>query len=206
MNSPLRIAILASHGGSNMQAIIDRIADGTLPARIVLVVSNNSSSGALERARRAALPSLHLSARTEGGDDALDARLAAKIQAAGAQLVVLAGYMRPIGPALLAAYPGRILNIHPALLPRHGGAGMFGIAPHQAALAAGDNESGATVHIVDADYDRGPILLQEHVPILPDDTPETLQQRVLAVEHRIYPEVLRRIARGEIALGQPRVG
>ena len=196
----IKLGILASHGGSNMQAIMDRIAAGALEAEIVLVISNNSASGALERARRAGLPCLHLSTRTEGSDAALDARLAAELNAAGADLIILAGYMRPIGPAMLRAFPGRILNIHPALLPRHGGAGMYGIHPHAAALSAGDAESGATVHIVDDAYDRGPILRQERVPILPGDTPETLQQRVLAVEHKIYADVIADIAAGRIAL------
>lgn len=197
---PLKLAILASHGGSNMQALIDRIADGSLNARIVLVISNNSGSGALERARKAGLAWRHLSARTEGGEAELDAKLAEACDAAGAELIVLAGYMRPIGPRMLARYAGRILNIHPSLLPRHGGAGMYGIHPHEAALAAGDAESGATVHVVDNAYDRGPILRQRSVPIHPGDTPETLQQRVLAVEHALYAEVIGDIAAGKIKL------
>ncbi|MCL5271673.1 MAG: phosphoribosylglycinamide formyltransferase [bacterium] len=197
---PLKIAVLASHGGSNMQAIIDRIASGSLAARIVLVISNNSDSGALERARRAGLPWLHLSNTQHPNPGELDRAITRALVDSGADLVVLAGYMKKLGPATLAAFRGRILNIATALLPRHGGSGMFGIHPHEAVLAAGDAESGATVHLVTADYDRGPILRQERVPVLPGDTPETLQQRVLAVEHTIYAEVIAEIAAGRIPL------
>ena len=195
-HSPLAIAVLASHGGSNFQAILDHIADGRLAARVVLVVSNNSASKALERARRANVPWRHISTRTEGDDDAADRTLCAALHEAGAEVVVLAGYMKKLGPRTLEAFCGRILNIHPALLPRHGGPGMYGLRPHEAALAAGDTESGATVHAVTSGYDEGPILRQRCVPIQPDDTPETLQQRVLAVEHELYSETLADIASG----------
>jgi phosphoribosylglycinamide formyltransferase-1 len=115
-------------------------------------------------------------------------------------VIVLAGYMKKIGPRTLAAFAGRILNIHPALLPRHGGPGMYGIRPHEAVLAAGDEESGATVHVVDERYDHGPILRQRRVRVRPDDTPQTLQQRVLREEHGIYAEVLADIVAGRITL------
>ena len=198
--NPLRIGVLASHGGSNMQAIIDAIERGELDARVVLVISNNSSSGAMERARRHGLPARHLSGATHPDPEALDQAIRDALADAGAEVVVLAGYMKRIGPRTLERFRGRMLNIHPALLPRHGGEGMYGLRPHESALAAGDAETGATVHVVDEQYDRGPILRQERVPILAGDTPETLQQRVLAVEHRIYPEVLADIAAGRITL------
>jgi phosphoribosylglycinamide formyltransferase-1 len=196
----LGIGVLASHGGSNMQAIVDAIEAGGLDARIVLVVSNNSASGALERARRHGLPCLHLSGSTHPDPASLDEAIATALRDAGAEVVVLAGYMKKIGPRTLAAFAGRILNIHPALLPRHGGPGMYGIRPHEAVLAAGDRESGATVHVVDERYDHGPVLRQRRVPVLPGDTPESLQERVLAQEHRIYTEVLADIVAGRIAL------
>lgn len=196
----MKLAVLASHGGSNMQAILDRIAEGDLPARVVLVISNNSGSGALERARRAGVPWRHISSRTVGAGQSEDDAIVEALGEAAPDLVVLAGYMKRLGPRTLTTYEGRILNIHPALLPRHGGPGMYGLRPHEAALAAGDNESGATVHMVDADYDRGPILRQARVPIEPGDTPETLQQRVLAAEHQLYPDVLAEIAAGRIKL------
>jgi len=196
----LKIGVLASHGGSNMQAIIDAIVAGRLAAEIVLVISNNSGSGALERARRHGLPWMHLSGRQHPDPDDLDAAIRAALVEAGAEVVVLAGYMRKIGPRTLRAFEGRMLNIHPALLPRHGGPGMYGIHPHEAVLAAGELESGATVHVVDAEYDQGPILKQRRVPVLPDDTPQTLQQRVLAEEHEIYVDVLADVVSGAIAL------
>lgn len=203
MQEPLKIAVLASRGGSNMQAIIDAIEAGRLAARIVLVISNNSQSGAAERARRHGLAFLHISGATHPGEGAEDAAIRDALREAGADVVVLAGYMKRIGPATLEAFRGRILNIHPALLPRHGGPGMYGIRPHEACLAAGDRESGATVHVIDDEYDRGRILRQERVPVLEDDTPQTLQQRVLTVEHRIYVGVLQDIVAGRIALPVP---
>lgn len=196
----LKIGVLASHGGSNMQAIIDAIEAGRLDARIVLVISNNSGSGALERARKHDLHGRHLSGAHHPAAGALDAAICQALEEAGAEVIVLAGYMKKIGARTLEAFAGRILNIHPALLPRHGGPGMYGIHPHESVLAAGDTESGATVHVVDARYDEGPILKQRKVPVLPDDTPETLQQRVLKEEHRIYAEVLADIVSGRIRL------
>lgn len=196
----MKIAALASHGGSNLQSIIDAAQGGAIPVEITLVISNNSSSKALERARKAEISALHISSHTHPEPGADDAAMLEALKQSGAELVVLAGYMKKIGPQVLEAYRGRILNIHPALLPRHGGPGMYGIHPHEAALAAGDSESGPTVHLVDEHYDQGPILAQRPVPIEPGDTPETLQQRVLAQEHLLYPEVIGAIARGEIDL------
>jgi len=196
----LRIAVLASHGGSNMQAIIDGIEAGSLDARIVLVISNNSASGALKRARRHALPWAHLSGARYPDPADLDAAVCQALREAGAEVVVLAGYMKKIGPRTLAAFQGRMLNIHPALLPRHGGPGMYGIHPHEAVLEAGEEESGATVHLVDAHYDQGPILAQRRVPVLSGDTPQSLQQRVLAEEHQIYREVLAGLINGHLRL------
>ncbi len=196
----LRIGVLASHGGSNMQAIIDRIEDGSLDASVVLIISNNSRSGAIERAKRHGLPWKHLSGRTHPGTDALDVAVHDALVEAGTDVVVLAGYMKKIGTQTLEAFRGRILNIHPALLPKHGGKGMYGIHPHESVLAAGDAESGATVHVVDEHYDHGPVLRQRTVPVLDGDTPETLQQRVLAEEHVIYAEVLADVVDGKIAL------
>ena len=199
----LTLGILASHGGSNMQSIIDAIEAGRLDAQIVLVISNNKGSGALARARTHGLPHRHLSGAHHPDPADLDVAICGALTEAGAEVIVLAGYMKKIGPRTLEAFAGRILNIHPALLPRHGGPGMYGIHPHESVLAAGDEESGATVHVVDANYDEGPILRQRRVPVLPDDTPQTLQQRVLAVEHEIYVDVLRAIIAGEIVLSPP---
>ncbi len=198
--NPLRLGVLASHGGSNMQSIIDRIAEGRLDARIEIVISNNSQSGAMERARRAGLAVRHLSSQTHPDAEALDAAIHDALAGAAVELVVLAGYMKRIGPRTLERFRGRILNIHPALLPLHGGPGMFGIRPHESVLAAGDAETGATVHLVNDEYDRGPIIRQRRLPVLSADTPQELQRRVLAIEHALYPEVIAEIASGNIAL------
>jgi phosphoribosylglycinamide formyltransferase-1 len=198
--APLAIGFLASHGGSNMQAILDAIAAGALPAEARIVICNNSGARALERARAAGVPGLHLSAAALGSEEALDRAMLEALRGHGVGLVVCAGYMRKVGPRVLAAYTRRMLNIHPALLPRHGGKGMYGIRVHEAVLAAGERETGVTIHLVDEVYDHGPIVAQARVPVQPGDTPEALQARVLQAEHRLYPETLRRIALGEIDL------
>ena len=197
---PLKIAVLASHGGSNMQAIMDRIGDGRLNARIVLVISNNSKSGAIERVKQAGLPWKHLSSQTHPDPTELDQAICQAMLESGAELIVLAGYMKKIGPETLRAFRGRILNIHPALLPFHGGPGMYGIHPHESVLAAGDKESGATVHVIDEQYDQGRVIAQRRVPVLPGDTPQLLQQRVLTVEHEIYADVIADIVAGKLTL------
>jgi phosphoribosylglycinamide formyltransferase-1 len=196
----LRLGFLASHNGSNMQAVIDACREGRLHAHPTVAISNNSDSGALARARREGIPAFHLSGRTHPGPGALDQAICAALTSHEVEVVCLAGYMRRLGPRTLAAYRGRVLNIHPALLPKFGGEGCYGEAVHRAVLAAGERESGATVHLVDAEYDHGPILAQARVPVLEGDTPETLAARVLEQEHRLYAETLQRIAAGEIVL------
>ena len=198
----LKLGFLASHTGSNMQAIIDACQAGTLAAEPCVAISNNSRAGALARARRANIAAYHLSERTHGA--ALGAALLAALRRHGVEVICLAGYMKKLGTEVLAAYEGRILNIHPALLPKFGGQGMYGMRVHEAVLAAGERESGATIHLVDEEYDRGRVLAQEKVPVKAEDTPETLQKRVLAVEHRLYPATLVRIAAGEIPIPLPR--
>jgi phosphoribosylglycinamide formyltransferase-1 len=197
---PLRLGFLASHGGSNLQAILDAIAAGTLPAEARIAISNNSAAMALERARAAGLVALHLSGATHPDAQALDRAMVAALQAHGVNLVVCAGYMRKVGAGVLAAYRRRVVNVHPALLPRFGGQGMYGLRVHAAVLAAGERVTGVSIHLVDEVYDHGAILAQAPVPVLPGDTPERLQARVLETEHRLYPEALRRIATGEIDL------
>ena len=187
-----------------MQAIINACAAGTLAAEPCVAISNNSQSGALARARQANMAAYHLSAQTHG--EGLAAAILAVLRRHGVEVICLAGYMKKLGAEVLAAYEGRILNIHPALLPKFGGQGMYGMRVHEAVLAAGERESGATIHLVNEEYDRGRVLAQEKVAVPAGDTPETLQQRVLAVEHRLYPATLVRIAAGEIPIPRPRVG
>ena len=196
----LRLGFLASHGGSNLQAILDAIDAGTLPAQAAVVICNNSTEAALGRAAAKGIPALHLSSKTHPDPDALDRAILAALQENAVNLVVLAGYMKKLGPRTLAAYTRRVLNVHPALLPKYGGRGMYGMRVHTAVVAAKEKESGATVHLVTDEYDEGPALAQARVPVLPGDTPEALAARVLEQEHRLYPDVLRRIAIGEITL------
>ena len=196
----LRIGALASGGGTNLQAIMDAISDGSLDAEIRLVISNNSRSAALTRARAAGIPTAHLSAATHPDPDALDAAIADALTNRGVQIVALAGYMKKLGPRTLARFPNRVVNIHPSLLPKHGGRGMYGERVHAAVLAARERETGVTVHIANGEYDEGTILAQESVPVMDDDTPSTLAARVLEREHVVYPQALQSIAMGEVVL------
>jgi phosphoribosylglycinamide formyltransferase 1 len=197
----VNIAVFGSGHGSNFQAILTAIENGRIPeARIVCVLSNNSSAGILQIARDHALPAYHLSRQQFATEEAFVGRLCALLGGHRANLIVLAGYMKLLPPELIARFRSRILNIHPALLPKFGGEGMYGMRVHEAVLRAGESESGATVHLVDELYDHGTILLQKKVPVLPGDTAEGLAARVLDVEHELYPEVVRRIARGELIL------
>jgi phosphoribosylglycinamide formyltransferase-1 len=189
----MRIAVLASHEGTTLQAIID-----AFPGDVVAVISNNAESGALVRARAAGIPAHHLSSRTHPDPDGLDAAIAATLVASAAEFVVLAGYMRKIGPRTLSAFRGRILNTHPALLPKFGGQGMYGLHVHRAVLASGDTVTGASVHWVDSEYDAGPVIDRREVPVHAGDTPETLAARVQAHERALLVDVLARLARGAI--------
>jgi len=191
----LNIAVLGSGRGSNFQAILTAIQQGRIPgATIRVVISNNSGSGILEIARNNSLPAVHLSHRQFPSEDEFVDGLLLLLSAHGVNFIVLAGYMKRIHPRVVDAYRRRIINIHPALLPRHGGPGMYGKYVHEAVIAAGERLSGATVHFVDEEYDHGSIVLQKTVSVAADDTPETLAARVLEIEHEIYPEAIRRLA------------
>ncbi len=190
----LKIGVLASGGGTNLQSIIDRSNDGTLHGDVVVVVSNNSGALALDRARTHGIDALHVSSVTEGSPVAVDRRITDEMLKRDVDLVVLAGYMKKIGPILITTYKSRIINIHPALLPKFGGKDMYGIRVHEAVIAASEKESGVTVHVVDDRYDHGRILAQATVPVLPDDTPETLQKRVLEQEHEALPATIDKLA------------
>jgi len=196
----LRLGFLTSHGGSNMQAIINACKEGRLDADPAVVISNNSDSTALERARREGIPRYHLSGATHPDPAQLDAAMLQTLEGHEVDLVILAGYMKLLGPQTLARYRGRILNIHPALLPKFGGKGLYGKAVHEAVLAAGEKVTGVTIHLVDERYDAGPIVAQCEVPVVADDTPYSLAARVLEREHQIFAETLQKIAQGEIDL------
>lgn len=190
----LCLGVLASHTGTNFQAILDRCLSGELPAHIGVVISNNSGSGALVRARQANIPTFHMSGKTHPDPDDLDAAMVRVLKQHHVNVVALAGYMKKLGPRLLSAFEQRVINVHPSLLPAFGGKGMYGLRIHEAVIASGAQFTGVTVHLADGEYDRGPILMQEIVPVLPDDSPESLSARVLAVEHRLYPAAIRSIA------------
>ncbi|MDR1796336.1 MAG: phosphoribosylglycinamide formyltransferase [Clostridiales Family XIII bacterium] len=194
----VNIAVLVSGGGTDLQSLIDAEKGGRLKgARLALVVSSKAGVYALERAAAAGIEAVVIEKKGYEDEEAFAGALLAALEEAGIGLVVLAGYLCILPPRVVRAYPGRILNIHPALLPKHGGPGYYGLHVHEAVLAAGDCESGATVHYVDEGVDSGEIILQESVPVLPGDTPEALQARVLEVEHRILPEAVRMVvARG----------
>ena len=196
----MNIAVFASHEGTTLQAILEDCGGGVLDARVAIVVSNNADSGALRRAREAGVAHAHLSGKTHSDAKALDRAILSTIDAVGADVIFLAGYMKKLGPLTLGRYAGRVFNTHPALLPKHGGKGMYGMNVHRAVLAAGDLESGATVHLVDGEYDTGSIVAQRRVDVLPGDTPETLAERVQACERRLVVEFLGDIVRGKIAL------
>lgn len=195
-----RIGFLASHNGTNMRAIVAACRGGALPAEPALLISNNGGSTAIAWARDNGVPSAHISAKVTGSDAAADAAIAEALKAHGADLIVLAGYMRKLGPATLKAYHRRILNVHPALLPKFGGQGMYGTFVHEAVLKAGERETGVTIHLVDDQYDHGDVVAQAVVPVEPGDTPATLAARVQACEQAFYPEVLRKIIAREIDL------
>jgi formyltetrahydrofolate-dependent phosphoribosylglycinamide formyltransferase len=184
--TPVPVAVLVSGGGTNLQALLDALRDSAV-ARVARVVASAAGAGALERARRAGVPTVVLTDPEDPTE---------LVTATGdARLVVLAGYVKRIPPAAVARLRWRVINIHPALLPAFGGPGMYGRRVHEAVLASGATLSGATVHYVDEEYDRGPIIAQWPVPVRPHDTPETLAARVLEVEHRLLPQVVLELAR-----------
>ena len=188
---PRAIGVLISGRGSNLQALIDAIDEGRLPARIAIVISNRADAGGLERARAAGIETLLLDHRTFSTRDAFDRALANELRSRQVSLVCLAGFMRLVGAPLLDAFPNAILNVHPSLLPA-----FPGVESQRQALDHGVKVAGATVHLVTAELDGGPIVLQSAVPVRDDDTAETLAARILIEEHRIYPEAAKIVLGG----------
>ena len=197
---PLPLGVLASGRGSNLQSILDEIAAGRLDARARVVVGDVAEAYALERARGAGVPAICVDPRGPGGKEAFEARIVEILREHGVELVVLAGYMRVCGTVLLQAFAGRIINIHPSLLPA-----FPGLHVQRQALEHGARFSGCTVHFVDAGVDTGPIVAQAVVPVLDDDTEETLAARILRQEHRLYPHSIRLIAENRLRLVGRRV-
>jgi phosphoribosylglycinamide formyltransferase-1 len=193
----LRIAVFGSGRGSNFHAILGALQQGRIPnAQICLVISNNSSAGILEIARANSLSAIHLSQQQFPTETAYVDALIALLRQHGVNFIALAGYMKRLPSRVVGLFHGRIVNIHPALLPKFGGKGMYGHHVHEAVIASGEKLSGATVHIVDEEYDHGAVVLQRTVEVSPDDTPETLAAKVLRIEHELYPEAIRIFAEG----------
>jgi phosphoribosylglycinamide formyltransferase-1 len=197
---PLVLGVLASGRGSNLQAILDAIAAGRCPARVAVVVSDRPEAPALDRARRAGVKAVYLDPHGHADRAAFDAATARVLEEHGVELVCLAGYRRLLSPPFVAAFRGRILNVHPALLPA-----FPGLHAARQALAYGVKVTGATVHLVDEGLDTGPVVLQAAVPVRDDDTEETLAARILVEEHRLYPEAIRLVAEDRLVVSGRRV-
>lgn len=183
-----RIGVLISGGGTNLQAIIDACDSGEIPGEVAIVLSNKDDVYGLQRAKNHHIPAYVTSDAQEK---------MALLEASKVDLIVLAGYLRKIPVAMIERYPNRIVNVHPSLIPAFAGKGFYGVKVHEAAIARGVKISGATVHLVNEDLDAGPILEQEAVPVLPEDTPETLQERVLKIEHKILVRAIKNLLEGE---------
>jgi phosphoribosylglycinamide formyltransferase 1 len=196
----LRLGVLISGGGTNLQAILDASSSKSIPARVVVVISNNSNAYGLERAKKLGIPAIHMSNGQYGSDKELDMALAKTLKEHEVDLVCFAGYMKKRGAAFLKQFPNRVLNIHPGPLPRFGGPGMYGHTVHEAVLKSGVKISGPTVHLVDDRYDHGPILGHIDVPVLPGDDADSLAARVLVQEHVLYAQIIGKVARGELDL------
>ena len=193
-STPIRLAVLLSGGGTTLQNLLDRIADGRLPAKVVVVVSSRTDAYGLERARRTGISSIVVERKEAGTLEAFSDRIFAACRAGRAQLVCLAGFLQLI--RVPDDFLGRVMNIHPALIPAFSGKGYYGHRVHEAVLAYGAKVSGCTVHFADNEYDHGPIILQRTVPVLDDDTPQTLAARVFEQECEAYPQAIRLFAEG----------
>jgi phosphoribosylglycinamide formyltransferase-1 len=190
----IRVAIFSSHAGTTAQAVIDALGDRRIAGEAVLLVCNNPDAAVLTRAQAAGIATAVLNGRTHPDPAALDAAILEAVERAGASHILLAGYMKKLGPATVGAYDGRVFNSHPALLPAHGGQGMYGDRVHAAVLAAGEQTSGATVHRVTNDYDAGEIVAQAEVPVLAGDDVASLGARVRAAERELVVSVLAALA------------
>ena len=197
ISQPLKLGFLASGNGSSARAIIAAIRAGELAAEPLFLVSNNRNAPAFAFAAEQGVPAAHIPTQSDPG--AADARLAEAMSVHGVELIVLSGYLRQLGPKTLARYEGRILNIHPGPLPEFGGHGMYGRRVHEAVIAAGVAESGIVIHLVDAEYDRGPVVARRSVPVEPGESAESLEARVTSLEPDFFVETLKRIAEGALA-------
>lgn len=187
----LNLCVLASGSGSNLKAIIKATKSRSIASKVALVISNNSASKALTTARQNKIPAYHLSAKLFVSPVEFDKKFLSLLKQYNIDLIILAGYMKMLSTSIVQKYKNKILNIHPALLPKFGGKGMFGINVHAEVLRSGENVTGATVHFVDEIYDNGAVILQKEVKVKSGDTPVLLQKRVLRAEHKLYPEAIK---------------
>ena len=196
----MKIAVLVSGGGTNLQAIIDAVREGKITdTEICLVLSNNKNAYALERAKEAGIPALSISPKEYDSRDKFNDAMLEAVRSSGAELVVLAGFLCVIPPKMVEAYPNRIINIHPSLIPSFCGTGYYGLKVHEAALERGVRVSGATVHFVDKGTDTGPIILQKAVEVMDGETPQDLQLRIMEqAEWKILPEAIQLIVHGRV--------
>ncbi|MGL1902047.1 MAG: phosphoribosylglycinamide formyltransferase [Fibrobacterales bacterium] len=199
------IGILASGGGSNFKAIADKITELSLPISCSFLLTNNSKSGAAQKALALEIPVHHISSKTHPNEKERDGEITRIVTESNIDLLVLAGYMKKIPDGVIATLPQRIINIHPSLLPSFGGHGLFGMHVHNAAIEHGTKISGATVHFVNEEYDCGKIIKQQSVPILDNDTPERLAERILATEHDIYWRVVEAFSKNNVTVNDGKV-
>ena len=196
----ISLGILASHGGSNLQAIMDACDNGSLKANVAVVVSNNSGSLAMRRARKSGIPAYHLSSSTHSDDGDLDVAIKNILKKYSVDLIILAGYMKKIGPSVLRTFHNRVINSHPALLPKYGGKGMYGDRVHKAVVKAKSTETGISIHLVDEHYDHGSIISQKIIAVDSAEGVEFVKKKVQKHEHRFWVTTLNKIQKGEIDL------
>lgn len=205
-SSRLNIAIFASGKGSNLHAILKAIKSGQIQnAEVVLVISNNLNSGALSIARENSIPTAYLCREQCESTEIFNEVLLATLKKCDVNFIALAGYLKKIDSIIIRSFPNRIVNIHPALLPEFGGPGMYGMRVHEAVIKSGVKRSGATVHLVNEEYDRGPIVLQRAIDVSPEDTPQSLAAKVLEIEHELYPEAIRLFAFNRVTIDNKNV-
>jgi formyltetrahydrofolate-dependent phosphoribosylglycinamide formyltransferase len=203
IDRPVRLAVLISGGGTTLQNFLDRIAAGALRAELAVVLASRADAYGLERARRAGIPALVVARKAHADAASFNDALHAALEPFAVDLVILAGFLSLFQPR--TRYAGRVMNIHPALIPAFSGPGFYGYKVHEAVIESGARVSGCTVHFADDQYDHGPIILQSTVPVLDDDTPDTLAARVHAVENELYPEAIRLWADGRLRIEGRRV-
>lgn len=204
-SSKIRIAVLASGGGTDLQSVIDGVESGYIPGEIDVVISNKKSAYALERARAAGIDAMNFSLKKFGDIDSYNNAIVEELNARNIDLVVLAGYLKILNSKFITSYKNRIINIHPSLIPSFCGKGFYGMKVHEAAIERGVKLSGATVHFVDEGADTGPIICQRYVGVHFDDTPETLQKRILEIEHEILPLCVKKFCEHKIIIKNRKV-